>query len=182
MSIGYLCMLGLRGAMGSCPGGWRWPQKSGKARMLNPGIDLVLAAAARYSLGSWCRIQAPCLFNKLSIMVQWWNSSVPSSSISCSFPLRMEGASPLWEENNNRIRHLESGNKVEVRPDGSDEIVWYYCWSTELEGKVLCEIIITIISQTERWTQAHHTKTKNNLLAHMLNNPGLTLRRTFIQG
>lgn len=105
MSMEYLCMLGLRGAMGSCLGGGRWPQKSGKARMLNPGIDLVLAAAAQYSLGSWWGIQAPCLSNNLSIII-WWRSSVPSSSSSCWSSLWPGGASSLGAENNNKFRQL----------------------------------------------------------------------------
>lgn len=76
----YLWMWGLRGTMGSCPGGGRWPQKSGKARIPNPGIDLVLVAALRYVLGSWWGMQAPCLSNNRSIMVRWWDSSASGSS------------------------------------------------------------------------------------------------------
>ena len=104
MSMEYLCMLALRGTMGSCLAGGTWPQKSGKGRMLNPGIDLVWVATARYSWGSWCGIQAPCLFNNMSIMVHWGNSSPPSCSSVCSFPLRPGAPSPLWEKSNNKIK------------------------------------------------------------------------------
>lgn len=111
MSIEYLCMLDMRGAMGSGPGGGRWPQKSGKARMLNSGIDLVLAAAAQYSLGSWCGIQALCLSSNLSIIVWWWDSSAPFSSSSCSSPFWPSGASSLGEEYNHMFRQLGSETK-----------------------------------------------------------------------
>lgn len=115
MSIEYLCMLGLRGAMGSFPGGGRWPQKSGKARMLNPGIDLVLVAAARYSWGSCWGIQAPCLSSNLSIIIQWWDSSAPSTSSSCSSPLWTGGVSSLGAENNNDIRLPRNQSKQRKR-------------------------------------------------------------------
>lgn len=36
--------------------------------MLNPGTDLVLAAAEQYNLGSWCGILVLCLSSNMSIM------------------------------------------------------------------------------------------------------------------
>lgn len=100
----YLCMLGLRGAICSCPGGGRWPQKSGKARTLNPGIDLVLVAVARYNLGSWWGMQGPCFSNNLSIMVEWWDSSAPSSSLSCSYSLWPGGPSLSLSAENKKFK------------------------------------------------------------------------------
>lgn len=126
MSIEYLCMFGLRGTMGSCPAGGRWPQKSGKARMLNPGIDMVLVAAARYSLGSWWGIQAPCLSSNLSIIVQWWNSSAPSSSSSCSSPLWTEGASSLGAQKKKRFQTARIRNQTQTASFKDREVKLIY--------------------------------------------------------
>lgn len=99
----YLCMLDLRWAIDSGPCGGTWPQKSGKDKMLNPGTDLVLAAAEQYNLGSWCGILVLCLSSNMSIMTEWQKCSSSFSTSFSSPPFGPSGTSYLGKKGKTAI-------------------------------------------------------------------------------